>query len=52
MFEDELHHKSKEEEEYYKAMEEQYYRDMAELEERERELINENYDYERGDVKY
>ena len=49
---DELHHKSKEEEEYYRDMEEQYYRDMAELEERERELINENYDYERGDVKY
>lgn len=30
---DELHGKSKEEEEYYKAMEEQYYKDMEEQEE-------------------
>lgn len=48
---DELHHKSKEEEEYYKAMEEQYYRDMEE-QEKLNELQMQNYDFERGDVKY
>ena len=48
---DELYHKNKEEEEYYKAMEEQYYREMEE-QERLNELQNQNYDFERGDVKY
>ena len=49
---DELHGKSKEEEEYYKAMEEQYYKDMEEQEERLRQEQIQNYDFERGDVKY
>ena len=57
---DELHGKGKEEEEYYKAMEEQYYKDMEEqyykdMEEQEERLQQEqmqNYDFERGDVKY
>ena len=47
----ELHKYKKEEEEYYKAMEEQYYREMEE-QERLNELQNQNYDFERGDVKY
>lgn len=41
---DELHGKSKEEEQYYKDMEEQ--------EERLRQEQIQNYDFERGDVKY
>lgn len=49
---DELYGKSKEEEEYYKAMEEQYYKDMEEQEERLRQEQIQNYDFERGDVKY
>ena len=49
---DELHGKIKEEEEYYKAMEEQYYKDMEEQEERLRQEQIQNYDFERGDVKY
>ena len=49
---DELHGKSKEEEEYYKAMEEEYYKDMEEQEERLRQEQIQNYDFERGDVKY
>ena len=39
-------------EEYYKAMEEQYYKDMEEQEERLRQEQIQNYDFERGDVKY
>lgn len=49
---DELHGKSKEEEEYYKAMEEQYYADMEKQYEADLELQRQNYDFERGDVKY
>lgn len=57
---DELYGKAKEEEEYYKAMEEQYYKDMEEQyykdmkeqEERLRQEQIQNYDFERGDVKY
>ena len=49
---DELHGKSKEEEEYYKAMEEQYYADMEKQYEAEQELLKQNYDFDRGDVKY
>lgn len=49
---DELYGKSKEEEEYYKAMEEQYYADMEKQYEAEQELLKQNYDFERGDVKY
>ena len=48
---DELYGKSKEEE-YYKAMEEEYYKDMEEQEERLRQEQIQNYDFERGDVKY
>ena len=44
--------KGKEEEEYYKAMEEEYYKDMEEQEERLRQELIQNYDFERGDVKY
>lgn len=48
---DELHG-TKEQREYEKAMEEQYYKDMEEYYERmEKERIQ-NYDFERGDVKY
>ena len=57
---DELYGKSREqeeyekamEEEYYKAMEEEYYKAMEEQEERLRQEQMQNYDFERGDVKY
>jgi hypothetical protein len=49
---DELHGKSREQEEYEKAMEEQYYKDMEEERLRQEKEQMQNYDFERGDVKY
>ena len=48
---DELHGRTREDLEYEKAQEAAYYEEM-ERQERLAEMQKQNYDYERGDVKY